>query len=456
MLLRLCEHYLDHSKTKNHFMATEFKLPLLAEGIDSADVAELHVAEGDTITADQVLMELETDKAVMELPSPQAGKIAKLLVKKGDTVKVGQPILLIDAVGAESNGEASKPAAKSETKGDPVATAATATAAAEKPATSESKTPAPAAPANSNPWANGSTPVAAGPATRRMARELGVNLGSVKGTGSGGRITSEDVARAFAGTSGGASGGTGGGITIPPLPDFSQFGAVERQAYSRLQKTVANNLSLAWQVVPHVTQHDLADITDIEAARKRFVENAGKNAPKVTMTAITMKALVACLQQFPHFNSSYDAQKGELVLKKYYHIGVAVDTPTGLVVPVIRDVDKKSVVQLAHELTAVAGKARDGKLSIEDMRGGTFTITNLGGIGGTAFTPIVNYPEVAILGMSRSQKQLQLNNGELQERLMLPFSMSYDHRVVNGADAARFLVRLASMFADPFRLLVEC
>lgn len=424
-------------------MATEFKLPLLAEGIDSADVAELHVAVGETVEAGQILMELETDKAVMELPSPNAGTIASILVKKGDTVKVGQAILLIDAVGAATNGESAKPAADAkpaaEAKAVPEPVAARAGAAPPVPSTS---------------WSNGNTPVAAGPATRRMARELGVDLQRIKGSGSGGRITSEDVARAFAGTTGGSGGGAG--ITVPPLPDFTQFGPIAKQPYTRLQKTVANNLSLAWQVIPHVTQHDLADITDIEAARKRFVENAGKNAPKVTMTAITMKAVVACLQQFPAFNSSYDASKGELILKQYYHLGVAVDTPTGLVVPVIRDVDKKSVVQLANELTTIAGKARDGKLSIDDMRGGTFTITNLGGIGGTSFTPIVNYPEVAILGMSRSQKQLQLVNGDLQERLMLPFSMSYDHRVINGADAARFLVRLASMFTDPFRLLVEC
>lgn len=424
-------------------MSIEFKLPQLAEGIDSADVADLHVAEGDTIEAGQIVMELETDKAVMELPCPHAGKVGKLLVKKGETVKVGQTVLQIEAVGAESNGETKKAA--------PVEKTAAAPAAAEVPAAA-ARMNAPA-PVPSTGWSAGNTPVAAGPATRRLARELGIDLQRIKGSGSGGRITSEDVARAYAGSN---TGSGGGGITIPPLPDFSQFGPVEKQPYTRLQKTVANNLSLAWQVIPHVTQHDLADITDIEAARKRFVANAGKNAPKVTMTAITMKAIVACLQQFPHFNSSYDSQKGELVLKKFYNLGIAVDTPNGLVVPVVRDVDKKSVVQLAQELTAIAGKARDGKLSIDEMRGATFTITNLGGIGGTAFTPIVNYPEVAILGMSRSQKQLQLTDGDIQERLMLPLSLSYDHRVVNGADAARFLVRLAEMFTDPFRLLVEC
>ncbi|MDZ4687083.1 MAG: 2-oxo acid dehydrogenase subunit E2, partial [Planctomycetaceae bacterium] len=333
-----------------------------------------------------------------------------------------------------------------------IAAAAAVSAAAEKPAAPTATKSGSASPTPSPVSSNG-TPVAAGPATRRLARELNIDLHRLSGSGPGGRITAEDVARAFAGSSGGGS----TGVAVPPLPDFSQFGPIERQSYTRLQKTVATNLSLAWQVIPHVTQHDLADITDLETARKRFVENAGKNAPKVTMTAITMKAVVACLQQFPAFNSSFDAAKGELVLKRYYHLGVAVDTPTGLVVPVIRDVDQKSVVQLANELTQIAEKARNGKLGLDDMRGGTFTITNLGGIGGTAFTPIVNYPEVAILGMSRTQKQLQLTeDGQIRERLMLPFSLSYDHRVVNGADAARFLVRLAGMFADPFQLLVQC
>lgn len=442
-------------------MAFEFKLPNLAEGVTNADVAELHVKEGDAVEVGQALMDLETDKAVIPLESPHTGKIAKLLVKQGDTIKVGQTIMHIDAVGAEAPAAKASSSTSAATNGatdakaSPAATVAASKAseAAEEPVAVKTAPTKASAATSVAPWSNGSTPFAAGPATRRMARELGVDLGKVRGSGSGGRITSEDVARSFAGSS---SSGGGGGLVVPPLPDFSSFGVVERQPYTRLQKTVANNLSLAWQIIPHVTQHDLADITDIENARKRFVENVGKNAPKVTMTAITMKAIVACLQQFPHFNSSYDSQKGELVLKKYYHLGVAVDTPTGLVVPVIRDVDQKSVVQLANELNVVAEKARNGKLGIEDMRGGTFTITNLGGIGGTAFTPIVNYPEVAILGMSRSQKQLTLVNGELKERLMLPLSMSYDHRVINGADAARFLVRLASMFTDPFRLLVEC
>lgn len=421
-------------------MAIEFKADSLGDGVKSGDVASIMVAAGDTIEAGQIVMEVETDKAVLNIECPHAGTVSQVLVKKGQTIKPGAPLLSIEPSGAAA---ASK-------NGGAKTTAAAATAA---PA---SKASAPAAVAVATPRAplpesNGrGMPLPAGPATRRLARELGLDLSNIPGTGSGGRITLEDVARAAAG------GGGGRGIAEPPLPDFSQYGPVDRQAYTKLQKTVATNLSLAWQVIPHVTQHDLADITETEAARKRFVETAPKGSPKVTMTALAMKAAVACLKEFPHFNSSYDSAKSEVVLKRYYHIGVAVDTPNGLVVPVIRNVDQKTVVQLAAELTELAGKARDRKLQLSEMQGGTFTITNLGGIGGTAFTPIVNYPEVAILGMSRTQKQLQLVGGEISERMMLPLSLSYDHRVINGADAARFTVKLANLLSDAFRLLIEC
>jgi len=426
----------------------DFKLPQLAEGVESADVAEILVKEGDTITAGQILMELETDKAVMELPCPHAGKITKLLVKKGDTVKPGQPVLTLESAGAPAGANGSNGAKPPET--------AAAKPQAAKPAHSPAAPPTlavsqPAKPASTAVIDTG-LPIPAGPATRRMARELGVALERLRGSGPGGRITQADVARAYAHTNGSSSGG--GGIAIPPLPDFSQFGPVERQAFSKLQKTAATNLSLAWQIIPHVTQHDLADVTEVEGVRRRFTE-ISKDTPKVTMTSIAMKAVVACLKEYPHFNSSYDAAKGEVVLKRYYHIGVAVDTPNGLVVPVIRDVDQKNVLQIAAELAVVAEKARNRKLEMKDMQGGTFTITNLGGIGGTAFTPIVNYPEVAILGLSRTQKQLQLVNGQVSERSMLPLSLSYDHRVVNGADAARFVGKLCGLLTDSFRLLIE-
>lgn len=420
-------------------MAIEFKADNLGEGVKSGDVATILVAVGDTIEADQIVMEIETDKAVLNLPCPHAGTVAQVLVKKGQTIKPGQPLLSIEPSGTPApskNGGATKAAA---------APAKTQTDTKTQTETKSTAT-VPRAPLPSTGGRD--MPLPAGPATRRLARELGLNLSNIPGTGSGGRITLEDVARA-------AAGGGGRGLVEPPLPDFSQFGPVDRQAYTKLQKTVATNLSLAWQIIPHVTQHDLADITETEAARKRFVETAPKGSPKVTMTALAMKAAVACLKEFPQFNASFDSAKSELILKRYYHIGIAVDTPNGLVVPVIRDVDKKTVRQLAAELTELAAKARDRKLQVSEMQGGTFTITNLGGIGGTAFTPIVNYPEVAILGMSRTQKQLQLVDGDISERLMLPLSLSYDHRVVNGADAARFTVKLADIISDAFRLLIE-
>ncbi len=421
-------------------MAIEFKADSLGDGVKSGDVASIMVAAGDTIEAGQIVMEVETDKAVLPIECPHAGTVSQVLVKKGQTIKPGAPLLSIEPSGA--------PAASKNGGTKATASAAAPTAAPKVSAPTASAVATPRAPL---PESNGrDIPFPAGPATRRLARELGLNLSNITGTGSGGRITLEDVARAAAGSGGGR------GVVEPPLPDFSQYGPVDRQAYTKLQKTVATNLSLAWQVIPHVTQHDLADITETEAARKRFVETAPKGSPKVTMTALAMKAAVACLKEFPQFNSSYDSAKTEVVLKRYYNIGVAVDTPNGLVVPVIRNVDQKTVVQLAAELTELAGKARDRKLQVSEMQGGTFTITNLGGIGGTAFTPIVNYPEVAILGMSRSQKQLQLVDGEISERMMLPLSLSYDHRVINGADAARFTVKLANLLADAFRLLIEC
>lgn len=441
-------------------MTIEFKVEqqLLGDGIKSADVAAIHVAVGDTVEVDQIVMELETEKAVMELQCPYAGTVEKILVKKGDTIKPGQAVLALDSKGTAAPASAAATAGKAGAVNEMASVLAVDQGAASSSAANrnggDKTAAAKAAPAKGGAASNGDghgIPLPAGPATRRLARELGLSLANITGTGSGGRITLEDVARAVAGS---GSGG-GRGIVEPPLPDFSSFGTVERQAYSKLQKTVANNLSLAWQVIPHVTQHDLADITETEAARKHFVETASKGTAKVTMTALALKAVVACLKEFPHFNSSYDSSKAELVLKRYYHIGVAVDTPNGLVVPVIRNVDQKTVLQLAAELTELATKARDRKLQVSEMQGGTFTITNLGGIGGTAFTPIVNYPEVAILGMSRSQKQLQLRNGEVVERLMLPLSLSYDHRVINGADAARFVGKLVSLLSDSFRLVIE-
>ena len=442
----------------------EFKLPSLGEGVASADIADISVKEGDTVAVGQILMELETDKAVVELPSGVAGRVAKVLVKAGESIKPGQTLLVVDGVAA--GGAAPAPAAAAPAKAAaasaPVAAPSPAAEVAPQPALTPTLITAPAAPVAQNT----SAPVPAAPATRRLARELGVDLQVVKGTGPGGRITQEDVQTyvrgklqqlAVAQTKAPASRVmSAGGIAPPPLPDFSRFGVTVREPMNKIARTAAENLTVSWNVIPHVTQHDKADITDLEAARKRFGDGIGKNGPKVTMTAIVMKALATALQAFPKFNSSLDPETNEIVLKKFYNIGCAVDTPTGLVVPVIKDCDKKSILTIAAELTELAGKARDRKLSIDSMQGATCTVTNLGGLGGVGFTPIVNYPEVCILGMSRSQMELKLEDGKVVERMMLPLSLSYDHRVINGADAARFVTALCNMLADPFQLMATC
>jgi pyruvate dehydrogenase E2 component (dihydrolipoamide acetyltransferase) len=475
-------------------MTTEFKLPLISEGVESADIAAVHVHEGDMIQAGQIVLEVETEKAVAEIPSPQAGRVEKILVKQGQTVKIGQPLLMINESAAAGDGSApAPPAAKSAapaptrnapTKAEPAkapATPATQSASAastpKQPASASVRSaPQPTAPAPSTvaaasepatPYAapgrsevsgNGhdsGAPVPAGPATRRLARELGVDLHRVSGTGPGGRVTSDDVQTFVRSLTTGRAvqaGPPGAGVTLPP---FDRFGAIERVAINKLGRVSAANLTVAWQTVPHVTQHELADVSELEEARQSYVKNIGHNAPKVTMTSIMVKAVVGALKAFPHFNSTIDMAAGELIVKHYFHIGVAVDTDFGLLVPVIPDADRKTVLVIAQELGVLASKARERKLDLADMQGGTFTITNLGGIGGTAFTPIVNYPEAAILGMSRTQKTLKLMDGKVVERLMLPLSLSYDHRIINGADAARFIVKLAGILSDPFKLLIE-
>ncbi|CAK9020868.1 Dihydrolipoyllysine-residue acetyltransferase component of pyruvate dehydrogenase complex (Dihydrolipoamide acetyltransferase component of pyruvate dehydrogenase complex) (E2), partial [Durusdinium trenchii] len=439
----------------------EFKLPNLGEGVETADIAEVLVKEGDTVEAEQPVMELETEKAVVELPCPQAGTISKIHVGEGDTVSVGQLIMTLAGSGA---GAASQPAPPSQQKPSSPAREAELVSAEESRPTSPAQNGEAAQGTGSSADNGQDVPVPAAPSTRRLARQLGVDLRQVSGTGRGGRITQDDV-QAFVKqqlrggqalsrpvSHDGAGGGLmGGSLAPPPLPDFSRFGPVDREKMNKLSRTAAENLTASWNVIPHVTQHDRADITDLEAARKRFGQSVGKDGPRVTMTAIVMKALTKCLQGFPKFNSSLDPETNEIVYKRYFHIGCAVDTPNGLVVPVIRDCDSKSILDIAQELGELAAKARDRKLSIESMQGATCTVTNLGGIGGVGFTPIVNYPEVCILGMSRGQQELQMIDGEVKQRLMLPLSLSYDHRVINGADAARFLVTLTKLLADPFQ-----
>jgi len=422
----------------------EFRLPEVSEGVTKVDVASVSVKPGDTIAKGAVVCEVETDKAVAEIPSPVAGKVTAVHVTAGTTLNIGALLLTI---------ETASPAAVATTPAAPVAAPPVAAAAPAAQPAPVSAPAAPAAPAAAITSDSG-PPAPAGPATRRLARKLGVNLRQVKGSAAGGRITIEDI-EAFVrermtqpAVPAAAAAAPGFGIVqAAPLPDFSRFGPVEKQPMNKIFRTAASNLHAAWVTIPHVTQHDLADITELETARRKYVK-ANPNAPKITMTAIIIKAVVQALKAFPNFNSSVDMASGELVIKQYYHIGVAVDTPNGLVVPVIRNCDQKNILQVAAELAEIAGRARDRKLKTEDMQGGTFTITNLGGIGGTAFTPIVNYPEVAILGMSRTLNHLTLDNGQLVERQMLPLSLSYDHRAINGADAARFIVKLSGSLTN--------
>jgi len=432
----------------------EFRIPDLGEGIDQATVVRILVKEGDTVAAGQDLVELETEKATIPVPASSAGKVEKVLVKAGDKVRPGSAVLAL------SNGKV--PAAPKEEASPKRKPEESKEKAEEAHSVSRRLEPAEAAPPSDGsakrkpepPAGNGRVPVPAGPATRRLARELGVDLSLVPGTAPGGRVTQEDV-KAFVRNMPKAGAPVSALPVAAPLPDFSRYGPIEKKPFSALRRTIAKNLTQSWSLAPQVTQHDVADITELEAGRKRFTEAGPKGAPKVTMTVLAIKACIAALKAFPHFNSSYDpnsGEYGELIVKNYYHIGIAVDTERGLLVPVIRDADKKGIAELSKEL---AEKARSGKLSPEEMRGGTFTITNLGGIGGTAFSPIVNYPEVAILGLSRSSWQPVVRDDKIEPRLMLPLSLTYDHRVIDGADGARFAARLAAMFSDPVRLLME-
>ncbi|PKM16653.1 MAG: dihydrolipoyllysine-residue acetyltransferase [Gammaproteobacteria bacterium HGW-Gammaproteobacteria-2] len=418
-------------------------------------VIELLVQVGDHVSKDQGLATLESDKATMEVPAPFAGIVREIKVKLGDTISEGAVVALIEA---DDDAQSDAPAAKAE----PVAAKAEATpsTASETPAKTEPETSA-ASETRSPPVSFDADSVQpdkvpyASPAVRVFARELGVDLAQVKGSERGGRIGKADVQgfvkAALAGGGGAASTG-GGGLNLIPWPkvDFAKFGAIERRPLSRINKLAGANLARNWAMIPHVTQFDEADITEMEAFRKRLGEE--QKEVKVTPLVFLIKAVVAALQQYPAFNASLDGE--ELVLKQYFNIGIAVDTPDGLVVPVIRDADKKGLLALSKELAEISAKARDKKLGPAEMSGGCFSISSLGGIGGTAFTPIINAPEVAILGVSKSQTKPVWNGKEFAPRLMLPLSLSYDHRVIDGAAAARFTTFLARALTDLRRLLL--
>ncbi len=432
----------------------EIKVPDLGEGITSGTIANVLVAVGDEIENEQPIVELETDKAVVEVPADASGKVTSVNVKAGDEVKIGQALLVVSSTGAPAPAAApakAKAAPASESKAETKAAPAPAPAPVEAKS-AESLTP------EFSPSASG-VPAPAAPSVRRFAREIGVNINEVKGSGQGGRISVEDVkAHSKALHQKYREGGVAapsGTIAAPPLPDFSKWGEVDRQAMSKVRQKTAEHLSSAWATIPHVTQFDKADITELEALRKQFGKKAEAAGGKLTMTAILLKICASALKVFPQFNASVDMANKQVVYKKYINLGVAVDTDRGLLVPVIRDVDKKNIVDLSVELTEIAVKARDGKLSLDEMQGGNFTISNLGGIGGTAFTPIVNAPEVAILGVSRGSYEPVYKDGEFVPRLMLPLSLSYDHRLIDGADGARFIRWLAEAIEQPFKIVLE-
>ena len=450
--------------------ASEFKLPELGENISQGDLVRLMVAPGTKVSEGQPVMELETDKAVVEVPSSVSGVVKEVKVKEGEKIKVGQVIFTL-----EGGAPAAQPARPRSAPVEHVSGQHGARLAFQAAIRAEGKTeeqalppdqPHQTVPSFSMPAQLGKVagteqrqPVPAAPHVRRLAREVGIDIYEVKGTGPGGRISEDDVKShakvLLSAAATAAATPRAGHFAQPHLPDFAKWGKVERVSMRGVRRKTAEHLAEAWNTIPHVTQHDRADITELEHLRARFAPKAEEAGGKMTVTAIALKVCAAALKVFPQFNASIDIEKEEIVYKQYINIGVAADTDRGLLVPVIRDVEKKNIVELAVELSGLSKKARDKKLTPGDMEGGTFTITNLGGIGGVGFTPIVNFPEVAILGLSRSRMEPEWINGKFEPRLILPLSLSYDHRLIDGADAARFLRWISEAFEQPFLLSVQ-
>lgn len=404
-------------------MPRPFVLPDLGEGLVEAEIVRVLVKEGEIVREDAPLLEVETDKAQVEIPSPMSGRVEKIHVAPHQTVRVGE-VLVTFADTADA--------------------------------------PAPAAVAPSAPPRE--APVPAAPSTRRLARELGVDLRALRGSGSGGRVTDDDV-RAAAARPATGDGATAKplprvalarvGLEPPPLPKFEQWGPVERQPLSHLRRTIAERMALSAALIPHVTHFDRADVTELDALIRRNLEPARERGVKLTLTSFLLRAAALALRDHPRFNASLDAAAGELIVKRYHHLGVAVATERGLIVPVLRDVDRKPLLELARELGALAQRMREGKATLDDLRGGTFTITNLGALGGTGAIPIINYPEVAILGVARAREEAVVRDGQIVPRLMLPLSLTFDHRVADGADGARFAADIVRRLERPDWLLLE-
>jgi len=479
----------------------QFKIPELGENISSAVIVGVLIKVGDEISVDQSVLELETDKATIEVPSDVSGVVVSLNVKEGDKVTIGQVVFEVNEASGASDDAA--PVAQAAVKEAPVVAAPVESAPVATPETSpQASTPTIATPETSPQASTPTTPAPvatvatsattpavhalppvspaavdgpshavvlvenqppilqnaapAAPSVRRLAREIGVNVNDVKGTGPGGRISLDDVkaySKFLHENRTQQVVAVAGAPHYEPLPDFSKYGTIESQPMSNIRLKTAQHLSNAWQTIPHVTQFDKADITELEKFRKSYAKQAEKQGAKLTVTAMLVKIVTLALKRFPQFNSSVDMANQSIILKQYYNVGIAVDTDFGLIVPVIKNTDKMNVIEISKEMNALAEKARNKKVSVVDLQGGCFTITNLGGIGGTAFTPIVNAPEVAILGVSRGAIEPVWIDGKFEPRMMLPFSLSYDHRVIDGADGIRFLRWIIDAIENPYQLL---
>jgi len=423
-------------------------LPELGEGVDSVDVVAVLVAVGDTIELDQGLIEVETEKASVEVPSTTAGTVTEIHVTAGDVLGENAPIVTLDVEEGEEEAAPPEPAPESASESAPEPQAST-----QEPAAVVESPPSPTPPPPVTPRANLKT-IPAAPTVRRFAREVGVDLTTVTGSGPGGRISIDDVkAEANRRLSGGATGA--GTAMAVELPDLERFGPVHREPMTKVRKLTAENLSRAWVTIPHVTNHETADITDLEEFRKAYKERVAAAGGKLTMTALLVKIVATALKAHPVLNAAVDMVRQEVVFRYSINIGVAVDTERGLLVPVVRDADTKNLTEISIALDDLANRARSKRLKPDEMQGGTFSISNLGGIGGTGFTPIVNWPEVAILGVSRGRIEPQWHEGSFRPRLMMPLSLSYDHRLVDGADAARFLAKLKDALEQPLLLALD-
>ncbi len=471
-------------------MPTEVKLPELGENITAGDVVKVLVSVGDAVAVDQPLLELETDKASFDVPSPVAGKVSKVMVEEGKQAQVGAVIFVMEEAASAGGAKGTERADGAEgaegtegTEGTDGAEEAGAPEGRPSPSLgreSQADIPTPmpsrddekiaslkkSVPQNVMapppvPGPREGVPVPAAPSVRMFARELGVDITEVQGSGPGGRISEDDVKKfvkaAFtSGVPAGAAGGTVvmAGAPRPKLPDFSVWGEVTREPMSKVRRMTAGQMEISG-AIPTVTHHDKADVTRLEELRKAYAKKAERAGVKLTVTAIAMKVAAAALRKFPQFNASIDMESGEIIFKKYVHLGVAVDTERGLLVPVVRDVDKKNIIEISKEMQELAEKARAKKIMPDEMQGASFTITNLGGIGGTAFTPIINSPEVAILGMSRGAIEPVYIDGAFEPRMMLPLSLTYDHRIIDGADAARFVRWIADALEEPLLMALE-